>query len=896
MAASHDRDKHGFKMKVQPTGTVTFLFSDIEGSTRKWERQPEAMRVALAKHDELLRRSFETEGGHVFKTIGDAFCVAFATAHGALAGAIRAQQALRTVEWGEAGDMKVRMALHAGTAEHRDGDYFGRPLNRVARLLAMAHGGQVLLSLSAQELVRDRLPEGATLKALGEHRLRDLVSPEPLFQLSVSGLPSQFPALRSAEITPNNLPERFNSFIGREREMTKVARLLSECRLVTLTGTGGTGKTRLSLKVATELLDRFRDGVWFVEFAAINDASLAVETVAAALDVRQESTQPIEAPLVEYLRGRQCLIIFDNCEHIVSACARLAEMLLRSCHRIRILASSREPLNIAGETVWPLAPLSLPEHWQEIAAAPDALARLSRLEAVRLFIERAKQVRPAFDATPANIPDIAQICWRLDGIPLAIELAAARIRVLTPLQIVQRLDDRFQLLTNGGRTTSPRQQTLRSLIDWSHDLLNEKERILFRRLSVFERGSSLRSIEAVCSCPLIQESEILDLVTQLADKSLLQVEHGGRLETRHFMLESIRDYALEKLRSANEENAFRGRHLDHFVDLAEVTEPLLRGALQKHHLEVLETEVLNFHLAIQHSLELPGQASKGLRIAIATQRLVEVRGLFKRAREQFGQILAHPNAAVQDATRARALAAAGRLAWVADDMTATARLHSEALEIFRRLGDFECIANTLTDLALHALYDNRQGQAQRLLEEAAALALPRDNPRLKAHIQRVRGILAAVLGDFTSARALDLESLSLYRQLEDTWFVVILCWSVGVNAAALGRFEEAHAHLCECLLVGLELGNRWGASYPLDALAFLALAERRYDRAARLFGAAEANRTRMGLVPDIADHPALRAIQASAPDFSGPEIEAARIEGRSWDLDSAIAVATASRS
>jgi len=878
-------------MSAPPTGTITFLFSDIEGSTKKWEEQPETMRVALATHDGLLRRAFESSGGFVFKTVGDAFCVAFDTAQSALSGALVAQRELRAAEWGEIGELKVRMALHAGAAEHRDGDYFGQSLNRVARILSSAHGGQVLLSLSTQELVRDLLPAGVQLRHLGEHRLRDLARPEQLFQLVAPELPSQFPALRSLESVPNNLPVQLSSFVGREREMAEVKRLLASTRLLTLTGPGGTGKTRLSLQVAADLFDQFREGVWLVEFANINDGALVVETVAAALDLRQEADRPLATTLTGFLRNRQILLIFDNCEHVVAACASLAEMLLRSCPHLRILASSREPLGIAGETAWPLAPLSLPEHWRDLTADDDAVERLLQYEAVRLFIDRATIARPAFQPTKENVATIAQICWRLDGIALAIELAAARVRVLTLAQIVERLDDRFHLLTTGSRTAVPRQQTLRSLIDWSYDLLTEPERRLFRRLAVFARGRTLEAIEAVCASEGVGSWETVDLLTQLVDKSLVFVEKTPAHGARYFLLESIWDYADEKLREAGEADTFRERHLDYFLAYAERIEPDLRGPQQKAWLERVEFDDMNFRFAVKASLELPGQVAKGLRLMTATQRFVEVRGLFKKAREHAAKLLTHPDAAPRDAIRARALAAAGRSAWVADDMAATLALHTEALEIFRELADTRGTAQALADLAFHAFDAGDLPRAHALIDEAAALAAPLGDPRLTALVQHVRGVLAAAESDFARALALDEESHALYRQVGDTWLAIIAAWGVGVNAAMLGRFETARTHLAECLQVGLDLGNRWGASYPIEALGFVAIAERKYDRAARLFGAADAHRTRSGLVPQAVDHPALRALLAAAPDFTGPAIDAARQEGRTLSLDAAIALA-----
>lgn len=877
-------------MSQRPTGTITFLFSDIEGSSRKWEQQPEAMRVALATHDRLLREAFETQGGYVFKTVGDAFCVAFDTAQDAFTGALEAQRALHTRDWSGIGELRVRMALHTGAAEHRDGDYFGPSLNRVSRILSSAHGGQVLLSLPTEELVRDLLPTGVQLRHLGEHRLRDLARAEHLFQVVAPDIPSQFPALRSLESVPNNLPVQITSFVGREREMLEVKRLLGSTRLLTLTGMGGTGKTRLSLQVAADLFEQFPDGVWFVEFATLEDSALVVETVAGALDLRQEPGRPLASTLTSFLRSRRLLLILDNCEHVVVECARLAETLLRACPQVCILASSREPLGIAGETAWPLPPLSLPDHWRELTAGPDAIERLSQFEAVRLFVDRATMARPAFELTNDNVHTVAQICWRLDGIPLAIELAAARVRVLTVRQIVERVDDRFHLLTTGSRTAVPRQQTLRALIDWSYDLLSEPERQLLRRLSVFARGRTLEAIEAVCAGDGLEACDIIDLLSQLVDKSLVNVERTSEFGARYFMLESIWDYSEEKLVEAGEERTYRERHLDYFLHFAEEIAPKIRGAAQLEWLARIEQDDTNLRVAVETSEELAGQIPKGLRLLTAVQRFVEVRGLFKETREVLARLLAHPDAAPRDAIRASALAASGRLAWVADNCPECHLAQEEALSIFRELDDPRGVAVALVDLGFLALDAGELSRGRTLLDEAEPLAQTLGDSRVTAHLCHTRAALAAMERDFTRAQALDEKALSLYRELEDAWQAVIVLWSVGMNAAVLGNFAAARAHFSECLRVGLELGNRWGASYPLEAFATLAVAERQYARAARLFGAAEAQRSRSGLVPQGAEHPAMHKILADAPDFAGAEVDAARAEGRALGFDAAVAL------
>jgi predicted ATPase/class 3 adenylate cyclase len=874
-------------MAARPTGTITFLFSDIEGSSRKWEEQPEAMRVALAAHDSLLRAAFEAQGGYVFKTAGDAFCVAFDTAQDAFVGALEAQRALHAAQWDGIGELKVRMALHTGAAEHRDGDYFGQALNRVSRILSSAHGGQVLLSLPTQELVRDLLPTGVQLRHLGEHRLRDLTRPEQLFQLVAAELPSQFPPLRSLESVPNNLPVQLTSFVGREREMGEVKRLLASTHLLTLTGTGGTGKTRLSLQVAADLFEQFRDGVWLVEFATIADAALVIETVAGALELRQEAGRPLLTTLTSFLRNKQLLLILDNCEHVVAACARLTESLLRACPQLRILASSREPLGIAGETAWPLPPLSLPDHWRELLDVPDAIERLSQYEAVRLFIDRATMARPAFQLSNDNVHTVAQICWRLDGIPLAIELAAARIRVLTLQQIVERLDDRFHLLTTGSRTAEPRQQTLRALIDWSYDLLAEPERQLLRRLSVFARGRTLEAIEAVCACEGLEAWEIIDLLSQLVDKSLINVEKSPEFGARYFMLESIWDYANEKLVEAGEAPTFRERHLDYFMRFAEESSPKIRGPKQKEWLARLDEEDMNLRYAVEASEELPGQLPKGLRLLTAAQRFYEVRGLFKETREVFARVLAHPEAAPRDAVRAAGLAAAGRLAWIAGDLPECQLLQEEALGLFRELQDPRGAAIALADLGFLALERKDREAARGFFAEADALAQPLRDWRVNAHLAHIRAELAAQDGNFEAALALDEAALALHREAGDRWLISIVSWSFAAAAAALGRFDEARAHFAECLQGGIDVGNRWGASYPLEGFATLAVAEHQFDRAARLFGAAESQRSRSGIA-QAAEHPAFEKILAAAPDFNGPAMDAARREGRAMTFDAAI--------
>ncbi|HEX4086437.1 MAG TPA: adenylate/guanylate cyclase domain-containing protein [Chthoniobacteraceae bacterium] len=868
-------------MSVLPTGTVTFLFTDIEGSSRLWENHGDAMAVALARHDIMLREAFESRGGTIFKTIGDAFCVAFPVAASALEGAVAAQRALRDEEWQDIEGIKVRMGIHTGSAESRDSDYFGPVLNRVSRLLAAAHGGQMLLTLATEELVRDHLPEAISLRDLGERRLRDLNRPERVFQVVAPDLPTDFPALRSLEIFPNNLPVQLTTFIGREKEMNEVKRLLETTHLLTLTGTGGTGKTRLSMQVAADLLDRFPDGVWLVELATIEEPGDAAPAIAAPLQVREEPGQPMLLTLTNYLRNKRAMIILDNCEHLIAECARIADTLLRACPGLQILASSREPLGIGGERTWPVPSLSIPESWKEEIRGSDAAERLTQYEAVRLFIDRAIAVRPGFKVTNENAPYVAEICWRLDGIPLAIELAAARIRVLSLDQIASRLDDQFRLLAGGSRTALPRQQTLRALIDWSYDLLSDQERALLRRLSVFAGGRTLPAVEAVCSDDKVPDWEIIDIVTALVDKSLVSVEKGPGKDPRYTMLESVWNYAREKLAEAGEMDELRNRHLQYYLTIAREAEPKLIGPQQMEWLERLRPDLYNFRYSLDSSLEVGGLAPTGLKLAFTLGRFWEARSMLVEGGELLNNLLAHADNAQRNLERAHGLAVAGRLAWMSDRNEDGRRLTGEALEIYRELNDEPGIAAMGIDFAFYLFVEQDFDAGGALLSRTEEIAGRLNDKRLLGLARRARGIEATLREQYPESLALQEASLACFRELGDAWFCGIVQWGIGVIATWLGDFEKARASFRECLKGSWSFGNRWALAYPLEAFAALAVAEGHFPRAARLLGAAEALRAEFGVSAETSDHPTLRRIFArAAEEFVKPDMAAARKEGR----------------
>jgi predicted ATPase/class 3 adenylate cyclase/DNA-binding CsgD family transcriptional regulator len=602
-----------------PVGTVTFLFTDIEGSTSVWETHPEKMAGALQIHNSLLHQAIEIHGGVVYKTVGDSLQAAFPTAPQALMAAIAGQQTLQTTSWNEPGPLKVRMGLHTGEAElDPGGDEYtvSHTKNRVARIMSVAYGGQILLSAETAELVDHQLPDGVSLKDLGEQRLKGMARSEHLFQVVVSDLLQEFPPLETTITHPNNLPLQMTSFIGRENEIVEIRRLLAGHRLVTLTGSGGTGKTRLALQVASQVFRKFLNGAWLVELAPLVDPTLVPKTVASALGVPETAGRDIRDSLVDFLRQKQLLLVLDNCEHLLQSCANLVDHLLHACLGLTILASSREILGVEGETPFRIPSMTLPD----LCHLPS-LEELPRYDAIRLFVERGNVVSPGFAITAGNAPVIAQVVSRLDGIPLAIELAAARLRLLSVDQIASRLNDAFHLLTGGSRTALPRHQTLRASIDWSYNLLSEAERILLHRLSVFAGSWTLEAAEQVCAdegqvLGAILPLDIIDLLGGLVDKCLIQSASSFGGLNRFVMLETVRQYAHEKLVDEKEAATVRTRHMQYFFQLVEELAPKIRSQEQIDILDRLEIELGNLRLALEWGLQTDIEAELTLASAL----------------------------------------------------------------------------------------------------------------------------------------------------------------------------------------------------------------------------------------------------------------------------------------
>jgi predicted ATPase/class 3 adenylate cyclase len=810
------------------SGTVILLFTDIEGSTKLWEKHPDQMREALARHDELLRHAIEHKSGHVFKTVGDAFCAAFSNAGAAVEAAASVQIALQSEPWPQNAPLKVRMALHAGSVEFRDSDYFGQPVNRVARLLATCHGGQVILSEVVRELLLGALPQDFSLKPLGEHRLKDLGSPESIFQLCGPGLRAEFPALLSLGSLPNNLPQQVTSFVGREAEIAEIENLLGKTRLLTLTGSGGCGKTRLSLQVAAQMMDSFPDGVWNVELAPITDPELAVQTVATVLGLKEEPHQSILETLIEHCKTRRLLMILDNCEHLLAACANLADRIIRQCPSVVVLASSREALGVAGELSYRVPSLSMPDP-KEMPTPQNLL----QYESVRLFSARAQFYQPEFQITESNAQALASICYRLDGIPLAIELAAARCRSMSVDEINKRLDQRFRLLTGGSRTALPRQQTLRSLIDWSYGLLTDQEKALFCRLCVFPGGWSLEAAEEICAGEGIEDYEVMDLLTSLVDKSLVRPEERAGA-TRYRMLETIRQYARDKMLESGAGETWRDNHLVYYTKLAEESVSELFTTNPQAALDLAEAEHDNFRASIAWSTEREADCDAGLRIALAISRYWQWRGHIEEGRGWLAGTL--KDRSVQSKKlRARHLYALSTLDNFHGGDQSERAYAEEALALFREIEDKEGECLSLWALAIKTQGRGDLVDAKEFFEEALAISRSCGFRVQTANNLMHLGNNAIHRGDYPAARSLLEESVAISREIGQPPTLAGALNFLGGCAEDMGDLDTAYSLYSESLSIHQKIGVLHGVCGSLVNLAGIAAARGDLAQAGPLF-------------------------------------------------------------
>jgi predicted ATPase/class 3 adenylate cyclase len=833
--------------RTLPSGTVTFVFSDIEGSTALLQRLGDDYSTVLTDHHRLLRHAFGERGGVEVDSAGDGLYFAFPSARSALVAGIAAQRAVAAHEWSAGATVAIRMGLHTGEATSGEGGYVGIDVHRAARICAAGHGGQLLISQTTHDLVAGELPPEVTLRDLGEHRLRDLAGQQRLFQAVVPELPSEFPPLRTVDSHPNNIPRQLTSFVGRERQLAETKRLLGSSPLLTLTGPGGVGKTRTALQLAEELLGELKDGAWLVDLGVLTDPDFLAPAVASALGLAEQPGRPLLATILDHLHGRELLLILDNCEHVVAASAELADSLLRGSPSLRIVATSREALGIAGEALFPVPSLALPEGDRSLP-----LDQLSGFEAIRLFADRASAVLPSFELTASSAQAVAQICRRLDGIPLALELAAARVRTLSVEQIAARLDDRFRLLAGGSRAAVPRHQALRATVDWSFDLLSEPERATWRRLSVFAGGFTLEAAEAICAGEGVEEPDVLDLLSRLVEKSLVVSEPMVR-EARFRLLETVRQYAREKLMGSEEAAEALRRHRDWYLALVTRLEPqFFGGARSGSETDELDREHDNLRAALEWSADEPGEAAAGLRLAAALWRFWEIRGHVVEGRAWLERMLAASSEGESLASRSSALTGAGVLAYLQGDYDAAFSFHEESLILHRQVGNPQSVGYAANNLANAAMQQGDYARARSLYEEALGLARGSGDIRGSALALINLADVVARQGDLETARSLFEESIATFREHGDEWGKAFALDSFGLVALRHGDQPSARAFHAEAMKISRGLGDERGVARALAHLAEVAAAEGDMAEARRHYRESLAIRQRLGDMPGIA--------------------------------------------
>jgi predicted ATPase/class 3 adenylate cyclase len=925
----------------------TFLFTDIEGSTRLWEERATAMGEALAQHDHLLRVAVEANGGSVIKTTGDGMLAVFDDPIDAVDAALAAQRMLRDATWGETGPLRVRMAFHVGAAETRDGDYFGPALNRVARILSIGHGGQVICSAVAADLVRDRLATSVALVDLGSHRLRDIDRPEQIYQLVVADLPRTFPPLRSLSTRRSNLPLALTSFVGRGKELAEVTALVERHRLVTLIGTGGTGKTRLMLEAAGQLLDRHPDGVWLAELAPLGDQSQIASEVARALGAPEVPGVPALSVVTAFVADKDLLLLLDNAEHLVDGAARLAERLLAGAPRLRILATSREALAIPGEAVLHVRSLSCPPVGGvqgAIPGTPAGIEDVASTEAVQLFIARAAAVDPAFALGQSNVASVAEICRRLDGIPLAIELAAARVSAMSPDDIAKRLGDRFRLLAGGRRTAVPRQQTLHALIDWSWDLLTDEDRRLLRRLAVFTGGWTVSMASRIVGDDDggTDPVDLVDGLTRLVDRSLVIVDHGPT--TRYRMLETIRQYAREKLIESGEAADLADRHLAAYAELADEAQEPIRGPAMVDWLDRLDAEVDNLGAALEWGLEAAPWTAVRMCTALMGYWAVRVISQDNDARIVAAidfarsQVRDGPEAgAAEQALAARLLGEAARiwamsgrgiegLGWAEDAVVladasddaaakraavvglavatvfagragpggvAVRRIFEQAVDLTERSGEWWAVAMAAgfagTSLST---FDPEAGAV--LLQRGVAAARRSGSPYAIGAVAMAQGRTLGHTGQTDDAVAAFGVAIRSFTELGDTRFVLASRSDLAHALRRGGRLDEAMAMYHETIGGWVHLGQKGAVANQLENIAYVEIERGDFDRATCLLGAAAAIREASGSQMAYDEEPELAGyLDRLRGATDADEFEATWNAGRALPQADAVALALA---
>ena len=804
-----------------PSGNVTFLFTDIESSTKLSQEFPDSYSDELKRHNSILQEAVDTNNGFVFKVAGDAFCCGFHNAQDAVKAAVNAQIKINSEEWKKA-EIKVRMGIHSGTAEWNGSDYVGYIcLARTARIMSASNGGQIIISEDAYNLYSRKESDEISFRDLGERRLKDLNQPMKLYQIISAGIPEDFAPLKTIDARPNNFPVQLTSFIGREKQISEIKKILENSRLVTLLGSGGSGKTSLALQIGADMIDEFTNGVFITEFANITDKSLLLQIVMNTHNIKEVKGQTQEKAITDFLKDREILLILDNCEHLIHECAKLAESLLTNCPKLKIIATSREVLNCLGENRYRVPSLTLPD--------PDhdySLDELTQFEAVRLFIERAHSLNQNFKVTDENAPALIRICYQLDGIPLAIELAAARIKVLSAEKICEKLGDRFKLLTGGKRTALPRQQTLKAMVDWSYDLLSEKEKIMLQRSTVFSGGWTPESAEKICSDDIIDYSEIPDLLVNLTDKSLIKLLDNDN-KVRFFMLETIKKYGDELLTSSGSKEALKEKHFNYFYNLARNSLERFIGPEQKTWINKFDSENENLRDSLNWALKNIPELSVEMTVDMAK---------FWELRSQFTEALEFLKKCSEYTESSDKIWKAKTLYWTGFFLTnqgnySEAKIYmKKSLDIFKELKDKEGEALALMHFATIGLFESDYENLFSNSEKSLAISMEIHNKNFIAQNLQNTALGLMQLGKHNEAREKLDESLLLYRELNDTVQLAKIIGNIGALYYLEGNFEKSLVSLEESLQLRYEIGDRHGISIALSNLGSVAYMQKDFDK------------------------------------------------------------------
>jgi predicted ATPase/class 3 adenylate cyclase len=867
-----------------PTGTVTFLFTDIEGSTRLMRELGDEYVALQAVHHEILRSAFRSNDGRELRTEGDSFFCVFQSAIDACQAAATAQRSFAEHEWPEGGQIRVRIGLHTGEAPLMGDEYIGLDVHHAARISAAAYGGQVLVSAATQALVDGSLSPGLSLRDLGMHRLRDLSRTERLFQLVIDGVPDAFPTLRTLDGTPNNLPTQLTSFVGRADVVAQAKKVLEGSRLMTLTGPGGIGKTRLSLQVAAEAFDQFPDGVYFVPLSAVRDPDVIPSVIAQSLSISVTGNRmPLEAVL-DHLRGKKSLLVLDNFEQLLPDAAGFPSSLLQASPELKLIISSRAALRSYGEQEFPVEPMHIPD-----PKTRPSLEILSQYEAVKLFIERALAAKPDFQATNENAPSIAGICERVDGLPLGIELAAARIKLFSPQALLGRLEKSLSAsLGTGARDLPGRQQTLTGAIAWSYDLLDEKARRLIARFSVFARGAALEQAETVCGPAVEVGGDVVSRLDELADQSLLR-RQPDFVDPRLIMLQTIREFAGEKLEESGEAEAIRDRHVAAFIELAEEAAGGLFGDQRKAMLDRLELDHDNFRAALDWCVA-GKRTEQGMRLAAALWRFWQMRGHLREARSRLEGVLALPGAESFADARRKALEAVGGVAYWQADMDQAQVFYDEALVLTRATGDRRAIANALYNDSFPRIIGRTTGMLDALPVLAEAVAIYRELGD-RAGVARCLWAIGNVHHfhkDYPAATPPLDEAIELFRGLDDRFSLGWALHTRALVAVNTGDAPTARPLIKEALELFSKAGDISGITLLVDDAAQLAALEGNRLRALRLAGAGQAIQTSTGTdLASMSNGTGGRPVAAATDEAE----TAAWNEGAAMSSDDAVAYA-----